>query len=310
MNIVKASDGRANLHIWREGAEYFRQKGPIFLKEWTNIMFCVLPYPPGGPVHHYDIRQPLPFPDNSFDDVDIYHVLEHLSPSEGKGFIAEIFRVIKAGGICRVSVPDLERIVREYLEFLEASLAHPTPENILKYEWAVMELIDQAVREKSGGMMVETLRRTDIDKDYIKRRYSDVFAGFFQPRRSVPTAHPAKGAVGASQRRLLKKLFSRSPLRTLKEFYWEAQPRFYALLREYKHVLAKGDPRSAGETVKWMYDRFSLTRLLEGAGFIRVSQKDFAVSDILNWEKYNLDKSNYGGYAIDPSVYVEGKKPV
>lgn len=305
MKIVKASDGRANLHIWREGGEYFRQKGPIFLKEWTNVMFSILPYPPGGPVHHYDIRRPLPFPDNSFDAVDLYHVLEHLSPSEGEGFIAEIFRVMKAGGICRVSVPDLEGIVREYLEFLEASLARPTPENILKYEWAVMELIDQAVREKSGGMMTETLQRTDIDKDYIRRRYSDVFAEFLQPRPSVPASRPE----AVSQRSLLKKLFSQTPLRTLKEFYWEAQPRFYALLRAYKHVLTKGDPRSAGESVKWMYDRFSLTRLLEGSGFIRVSQKDFAVSDIPNWEKYNLDKSNYGDYAIDPSVYVEGKKP-
>ena len=310
MNIVKASDGRANLHIWREGAEYFRQKGPIFLKEWTNVMFSVLPYPPGGPINYHDIRLPLSFPDNSFDAANLYHVLEHLSPSEGKGFIAEIFRVLKPGGLCRVSVPNLELIVREYLEFLEESLKNPTAVNILKYEWAVMELIDQAVREKSGGMMIETLKRTDIDKDYISKRYSDVFIDFLQPSRHSSKASPKEKTVRAAKRNLMKKLLSQSLQQTIKEFYWEAESRFYALLRKYKLALTKGDPRAIKEADRWMYDRFSLTRLFERAGFIQVSQKDFAVSDIPNWEKYNLDKSNYGDYAIDPSVFVEGKKPV
>ncbi len=308
MKIVKASDGRANLHIWREGVEYFRQKGPIFFKEWTNVMFSVLPYPSGGFINYYDICRPLPFPDNSFDAADIYHVLEHLSPSEGKGFIAEIFRVLKPGGLCRVSVPDLELIVREYLEFLEESLKSPTAVNILKYEWAVMELIDQAVREKSGGRMLETLKRTDIDKNYISKRYSDVFIDFLQPSRPL-TASPKEKTARAAKRNLMKKLLSQSLQQTIKEFYWEAESRFYVLLRKYKLALTKGDPRADKEAVRWMYDRFSLTRLFEGAGFIHVSQKDFAISDIPNWEKYNLDKSNYGDYAIDPSVYVEGKKP-
>ena len=309
MKIVKASDGRANLHIWREGDEYLRQKGPIFLKEWTNVMYSVLPYPPGGPINYYDIRRQLPFPDNSFNAANLYHVLEHLSPPEGKGFIAEIFRVLKPGGLCRISVPDLELIVREYLKFLEECLAHSTPTNILKYEWAVMELIDQAVREKSGGMMIETLKRTDIDKDYIRKRYSDVFTDFFPPRRFPSTAGPKKEASAAPKQNLMKKLFFRPPQQTIKEFYWKAESRFYALLRKYKLALTKGDPRATKEADRWMYDRFSLTRLLKGAGFIQVSQKDFAISDIPNWEKYNLDKSNYGNYAIDPSVYMGGKKP-
>ena len=45
MKVNRASDGRANLHIWREGREYWCQKSPVFLREWTNVQFSLVPRP-------------------------------------------------------------------------------------------------------------------------------------------------------------------------------------------------------------------------------------------------------------------------
>jgi len=68
MKVNRASDGCANLHVWREGREYWCQKSPVFLKEWTNVQFSLVPRPADGKVNYHDLRQPLRFADNTFDD--------------------------------------------------------------------------------------------------------------------------------------------------------------------------------------------------------------------------------------------------
>jgi predicted SAM-dependent methyltransferase len=63
----------------------------------------------------HDIRKPLPFSDNSASVVYASHVLEHLYREEGQRLMAESFRVLEAGGVLRIVVPDLRTIVEEYL---------------------------------------------------------------------------------------------------------------------------------------------------------------------------------------------------
>ena len=58
-----------------------------------------------------------------------------------------------------------------------------------------------------------------------------------------------------------------------------------------------------------MYDIVSLTLLMRNAGFVQIQQQDYKHSDIPEWSRYNLDCSNVADRAIDPSVYVEGRKP-
>jgi SAM-dependent methyltransferase len=79
-----------------------------------------------------DLREPLPFPDNSVANVYTEHFLEHLNysnqndslsweleaphrPSEALSFLRECRRVLVAGGIFDVVVPDAECIVSEYV---------------------------------------------------------------------------------------------------------------------------------------------------------------------------------------------------
>jgi SAM-dependent methyltransferase len=65
-------------------------------------------------LRYIDLTKPLPFPDNSISAVFSAHVFEHLFPDEIERLVSEIGRVLAPGGVCRVVVPDLERIVTSY----------------------------------------------------------------------------------------------------------------------------------------------------------------------------------------------------
>ena len=78
----------------------------------------------------HDIRRPLPFPDNSAAVLYASHVLEHLYREEGQRLIAESFRVLQAGGVLRILVPDLRVIVEEYLRNVEGNGKASTPASI------------------------------------------------------------------------------------------------------------------------------------------------------------------------------------
>lgn len=64
---------------------------------------------------NWDLRNPLPFPDNSVDYIFNEHFLEHLTVEEGIKSIKDFYRVLKPGGVMRIAMPDLESIVSEYL---------------------------------------------------------------------------------------------------------------------------------------------------------------------------------------------------
>jgi predicted SAM-dependent methyltransferase len=81
---------------------------------------------PRGVAHHA-LRKPLPFPDGSARAVYASHLLEHLYRDEAVRLVQDCFRVIRPRGVLRFVVPDLRRIVEEYMgEFTFRS--HP--------EWA------------------------------------------------------------------------------------------------------------------------------------------------------------------------------
>lgn len=57
---------------------------------------------------YVDLARPLPFPDNSVDSIFCEEAIEHISKSAGEGMLRECFRILKTGGIIRVSTPDLD----------------------------------------------------------------------------------------------------------------------------------------------------------------------------------------------------------
>lgn len=62
-------------------------------------------------LEYLDLCKPLRYPDNSAAAVFSSHVFEHLFPDEVERLVAEIRRVLMPGGVCRVVVPDLEKVV-------------------------------------------------------------------------------------------------------------------------------------------------------------------------------------------------------
>jgi SAM-dependent methyltransferase len=65
-------------------------------------------------LRYVDLTKPLPFGDKSCDAVFSSHVFEHLFMDEVERLVPEIWRVLVPGGICRVVVPDLEKIVAQF----------------------------------------------------------------------------------------------------------------------------------------------------------------------------------------------------
>lgn len=63
-----------------------------------------------------DASKPWPFPDGCARAVRAEHMIEHLTWDEAELCIGEMARVLEPGGLCRICTPDLEGIVRAYLE--------------------------------------------------------------------------------------------------------------------------------------------------------------------------------------------------
>lgn len=83
--------------------------GGNMLPGWLNT--DIKPQPGA---YYMDAAQNFPLPDAVFDYVFSEHLLEHLSYEEGQRMLQECFRVLKPGGILRLSVPTLDFLMRLY----------------------------------------------------------------------------------------------------------------------------------------------------------------------------------------------------
>jgi len=63
----------------------------------------------------WDLREPLPYEENSVDYIFNEHFIEHLTVEEGQKFFSDCLRVLKPGGVLRTATPDLEVIVDRYI---------------------------------------------------------------------------------------------------------------------------------------------------------------------------------------------------
>ena len=289
MTLAKAADGTANLHIWREGEEYLLQKGHSFLKQWNNLVFAALPGPPLANTRYVDLStDPLGFADETFDAVYSYHVFEHLTPFHGSRCAQQIFRALKPGGIFRVSVPDLETACLDYLDTLRAASDDSTRKNLVRYRWAVMAIFEQMVRDRSGGLMLEAIEQGEYDDAQLRHLFGDALRPVVEGRGSARPRARGRAYI------VLRQIY-----RGARTILGKSRPK----------VTNRLDPRLTKEAVQWMYDRLSLRLLLEEAGFQDIRQMDHASSSIPGWSGYDFDRSNNGDYPLDPSVYMEGRKP-
>jgi predicted SAM-dependent methyltransferase len=73
----------------------------------------------------WDLSTGLPFPDSSCAAVFSEHFIEHITKPDAARLLSECYRILKPGGILRVSTPDAELFLRSYAGDQEF-LAHPS----------------------------------------------------------------------------------------------------------------------------------------------------------------------------------------
>jgi SAM-dependent methyltransferase len=243
--------------------------------EWINVDF----HSTGPGVMAHDLKGPLPFEDCEFDAVYHSHLLEHLPKPQAPLLLRECHRVLKPGGVLRVVVPDLERITRLYLRYLEKAMKDDG-EAQDRYEWILLELFDQMVRNQPGGEMLYYWKQNPMPAEsfVIERLGSEVLD--LLPLLRVE--HPASSGHKSDDR-----------------------PRE----NPEKDPLKVGEFRLSGEVHYWMYDRYSLGKLLRETGFrdIRVCRAED--SEIQDFSRYRLDLEPTGAVRKPDSLFMEARKP-
>lgn len=65
-------------------------------------------------VRRLDLVKTFPFPDESAEAVFSSHVLEHLPLDVAASALSEMHRILVPGGVCRISVPDLDKVIADF----------------------------------------------------------------------------------------------------------------------------------------------------------------------------------------------------
>jgi len=106
-------------------------------------------------IRSWNLKKGIPWPDQSFDAVYHSHFLEHIPRESAPELLGECLRVLKPGGILRVSVPDLHHYIRLYTKSFEA-LSRGDEEALSQHEQAVAGMYDQFVRREATGLKEQT----------------------------------------------------------------------------------------------------------------------------------------------------------
>ena len=249
--------------------------GNHYHPDWLNIDLVST----GPGVMAHDLSKGIPLPAASCDVVYHSHVLEHIPPAQAPGFMRECARVLKPGGILRVAVPDLETICRLYLEKLEGALGGNAA-SAHDYEWMVIEMYDQAVREHWQSRMWAHFQTSPLPNEAFVRSRIGRFA---EPP---------------------PKVIARNPLRAMAKWLVDR-------ISWWKPVRAQmiGRFRLSGVIHQWMYDRYSLGQLMIKAGFENPTRQSATSSLIQNWENFHLDTLKEGAVYKPDSLFMEAVRP-
>ena len=263
--------------------------GATFHEDWTNIDFVST----SKNVIAHNLLQGIPETSNSFEVVYHSHVLEHFPKTKSIEFLKECYRVLKPNGIIRIAIPDLEQICLNYIKYLNESL-NSVPGAAEKYNWTMLELFDQVVRASAGGDMIDYIKDASKNNDrfllerngYEVKRIMEMFRKSEDSK--IKPSYPIIARIKSIPTQIKNKTIQ------------------LILGKDYK-AYQIGKFRLEGEIHQWMYDRYSLKKLLEDAGFKDIQVKSAFESSIPDWVKFNLDGNN--GIVRKPdSLYMEAIK--
>ena len=274
--------------------------GRHFHLDWTNVDFTST----GDGVIAWDLTQGIPFPDASFDVVYNSHVLEHFPKTKAKSFLEECCRVLRPQGTIRIVVPDLEQITKTYLRSLEQA-SSGSQEWSDNYNWILLEMYDQTVRNHSGGEMLAYFFKEHIpNPEFILQRLGGEAKNLFKARECNWQEKDSISNPKSKLRQMFKNVYRFM-------FYpgYHRESMLRLLLGKEYEALQIGRFRKGGEIHQWMYDRYSLALLLEEYGLEKIVQRTASQSYISNWTNFNLDTESDGSIYKPDSLFMEAIKP-
>jgi predicted SAM-dependent methyltransferase len=273
--------------------------GQKYHKDWVNIDFVSN----NENVIQHNLLTGVPIEDNEVGVVYHSHVLEHFSKDDGFRFMEECYRVLNKNGIIRIAVPDLEIIAKEYIRNLELAL-EGNVEAKSNYEWIKLELLDQTVRNESGGDMKNYLHQPIIvNESYVYERIGSegkiIRESFLNKQVATKDEKQTRAKVSVLKS-LMKKV--KGVIKKITVYKQKS-----SLTEQESKALKIGQFRLGGEIHQWMYDRYSLSELLSQVGFTEIKVCSAFDSEIKNWESYQLDVIN-GEVRKPDSLFMEAKK--
>ncbi|OAQ38608.1 hypothetical protein A5893_14440 [Pedobacter psychrophilus] len=275
--------------------------GSRYHNSWTNVDFVSNSLD----VITHNLLQGIPYKNESFEGVYHSHVLEHFNKNDGKEFLKECYRVLKFKGVIRIAVPDLERIVKEYIKNLKLSIEGDLQAQ-LNYEWIMLELFDQIVRTKSGGDMATYIYQDTLpNENYVFERLGEEAKNlrklhlndFDKTKKILPLT------LNKSDKKYFRKIKNILKYK-LKNILFKEEVNFFEKHNSFRKL---GEFRLGGEIHQWMYDKYSLSKLLRDIGFKNIEVKTAFDSKISNWNKYQLDSKDNIIFKPD-SLFIEAIK--
>ena len=271
--------------------------GNTFHKDWINIDFVSN----SEHVQAHNLLDGIPFESQRMDVIYHSHVIEHFSKTDAVKFINECFRVLKPQGVIRIAVPDLETIAKEYLKNIEMATSGQT-EAQQNYNWIVLELLDQMVRNESGGNMKAYLCQDTIpNESYVFSRIGmegkKIRKDFLSRPQNLQNTKIKSSSFLKKVKQLVRKLWHIIKVK-------QSQPK---LTDREKKAIKIGQFRLGGEIHQWMYDRYSLSELLKTVGFQQITICSAYKSNIPDWDKYKLDTID-GEIRKPDSLFIEAIK--
>jgi SAM-dependent methyltransferase len=246
--------------------------GRVFNENWRNYDIAAV----HSSVIEHDLRNPIPICNDTAFAVYHSHVLEHLDRRKAFELLQECFRVLIPGGIVRIVVPDLEQIARQYIAQLDQAVQGCQGAED-RHEWITIELLDQLTRNFSGGEMRKYWLRCPVPEEgYLVERMGREYLDL------LPALNIARKD--------------------------ELESKSQSTLFKDTDAAGVGKFRLSGEPHLWMYDRFSLARLLKKVGFTKIERKTAIHSFIPNFRDYNLDTLPDGTIRKPDSLYMEAVK--
>lgn len=155
--------GVATLVKQRELARTSHRRLNVGCGEWPLRYWTNLDADPAMPADVHQQVPPLPYDDESLDEIYAGHVLEHMERDTAREFLAECYRCLVSGGKLGIVVPDTFEIMKRYVEGAPDKVEYP------RSTWRAIADLDSVCELFLYSTAQESRHRWSYDEDTLAR---------------------------------------------------------------------------------------------------------------------------------------------